>query len=56
MSNRPPTMSSQQNSHKYTPEEWEAQKGNVERLYLSEERMVDDVIVELKRQYGFVAT
>lgn len=43
-------------SRKYSPTEWEAQKPNIERLYLIEDRTVEDVITELNQQFGFVAT
>jgi hypothetical protein len=40
---------------RYSPEEWEAQKVNVERLYITENRPLKEVIHVLSQDFGFTA-
>ncbi|KAE8443786.1 hypothetical protein EG329_001380 [Mollisiaceae sp. DMI_Dod_QoI] len=41
---------------RYSAEQWEAQKINVERLYISEDRTLKEVIQILDHEFGFVAS
>jgi hypothetical protein len=43
-------------SRRYSAEEWEVQKINVERLYVTEDRPLKEVIQDLKQEFGFIAT
>jgi hypothetical protein len=40
-------------ARRYSPEEWEQQKVNVERLYVTENRPLKEVIQILKQDFGF---
>ena len=51
-----PAMAAPRGSRTYKADEWEAQKVNVERLYITEDLTHQQVIDELQRQYGLVAT
>jgi hypothetical protein len=50
-----PTQKGKEKARRYTPEEWEQQKGNVERLYVTENRPLREVINTLEQQFGFTA-
>jgi hypothetical protein len=50
-----PTQKGKEKACRYTPEEWEQQKGNVERLYVTENRPLKEVINTLEQQFGFTA-
>jgi hypothetical protein len=50
-----PTQKGKEKARRYTPEEWEQQKGNVERLYVTENRHLKEVINTLEQQFGFTA-
>ncbi|PMD22361.1 hypothetical protein NA56DRAFT_658274 [Hyaloscypha hepaticicola] len=55
----PLTFSAQkakEKARRYTPEEWEQQKANVERLYVTENRPLREVINTLEQQFGFTAS
>lgn len=54
----PLTFSAQkakEKARRYTPEEWEQQKANVERLYVTENRLLREVINTLEQQFRFTA-
>jgi hypothetical protein len=42
-------------SRRYSTEEWEAQKVNIERLYVTENRPLKEVIHVLNQDFGFTA-
>jgi hypothetical protein len=42
-------------SRRYSAEEWKAQRVNIERLYVTENRPLKDVIHVLNRDFGFTA-
>ncbi|KAH8760153.1 hypothetical protein BGZ57DRAFT_905813 [Hyaloscypha finlandica] len=50
----PPTEKAK--THRYSAEEWEVQKANIERLYLAENRPLKEVSQSLRDDYGFIAT
>jgi hypothetical protein len=50
----PPTEKAK--THRYSTEEWEVQKANIERLYLAENKPLKEVSQSLRDDYGFIAT
>jgi hypothetical protein len=42
-------------SPRYSAEEWEAHKADVERLYVIEDRPLKEVINTLYQEFGFIA-
>jgi hypothetical protein len=40
---------------RYSAAQWEAQKPNIERLYVTEDRSLKEVIQVLSTEYGFTA-
>lgn len=42
-------------AQRYSKQEWEAQKTNIERLYVTENRPLKNVIQTLYAEYGFLA-
>jgi hypothetical protein len=53
---RCPAQKAKEKARRYTPEEWEQQKANVERLYVTENRPLREVINTLEQRFGFTAT
>jgi hypothetical protein len=43
-------------THRYSAEEWEVQKANIEHLYLAENKPLKEVSQSLGDDYGFIAT
>jgi hypothetical protein len=46
---------SKRKARRYTPEEWEQQKANVERLYVTENRPLKEDINTLEQQFSVTA-
>jgi hypothetical protein len=51
-----PPPSEKVKTHRYSAEEWEVKKANIERLYLAENKPLKDVIQSLSHDYGFIVT
>ena len=51
----PESRASKEGAPRYTAQEWEAQRINIERLYVKEDRPLKEVIQSLSQEFGFVA-
>lgn len=52
----PPLRASLGQTQRYSTQEWEAQRPRIERLYIGEQRTLNDVISVMKQDFGFVAS
>jgi Clr5 domain len=50
-----PFVTGKSKARRYSAQEWEVQKGNVERLYITENKPLKEVIQILERDFGFFA-
>jgi hypothetical protein len=52
----PPPEAPLGQTHRYSAQEWEAQRPRIERLYIGEQRTLNDVMSIMKQEFGFVAS